>query len=231
MEPAAPTPTPTASHAPPRLGGAIQLAVVLLVLAVGAYAVLVGGREVPDIVRSAGPFADAFDDDGVLQPAWELPVGDVEVVGGTADAVPAVVEDAPEAGLTGAVVAVRRHGLRPRRAAVTLAGGGDGAGLLVGYRSPSDFWAVVASPSSGDWQIVHVLEGAVRERFTTGPAPTAPGTRVEATVDARTISVSVAGAAPATVEAGDRIAAADGIVLLPGGDPTARWEDFEVSAP
>ena len=110
-----------------------------------------------------------------------------------------------------------------------------GAGLVFRYRSPFDYWAVVAVPSYATWAIVHVVDGEEQVVDNTGLSPIADGTVVAVRMEGATVDVALDGRVAATVDVADPSDATRvGLTAqaIPGIDAAAaRFDDFAVALP
>ena len=106
----------------------------------------------------------------------------------------------------------------------------NGAGVVFRFQDPFNYWAVVAAPSVGTWNLVRVENGESTVLGNTGPSAVADGTTVAARFDGDDIEVMVNGEV--------RLAAADGFLsdqgrvglTVRGGDAAeARFDDVVVA--
>jgi hypothetical protein len=107
-----------------------------------------------------------------------------------------------------------------------------GAGLVFRFRGPGNYWAVVAAPNGGTWNLMRVEDTAAEVVDNTGVTPVVDGTTVAARFVGEEIEVIVNGVVVLTVQ--DDFLAEEGKVGLTvrGDDATeARFDDFVAALP
>jgi len=180
----------------------------------------------PLVVDAPGDTFDRSDDPASLgtiagvRPGWRAAAGNWGVAGGQARV---------SGPVSGRNLAVLPAGGEVEAVQVRVARVVNGAGLVFAYRSPLDYWAVVASPVYATWAVLQVADGRERVVADTGLSPLADGTAVAVSIDAGTVDVAVDGTVRRTVVAGGRPAA--GAVGLTAAGPDgsqARFDDLRV---
>ncbi len=111
----------------------------------------------------------------------------------------------------------------------------NGAGLVFRYRSPLDYWAVVAVPGYATWAVIKVADGNEQVVADTGLSPVADGTAVGVRTEGPAIDVILEQRVVRTIT-DDHLIDADKVGLtaqqLPGVDPgAARFDEFRVALP
>jgi hypothetical protein len=107
-----------------------------------------------------------------------------------------------------------------------------GAGLIFRFRGPGNYWAVVAAPNGGTWNLMRVENTEAEVVDNTGITPVTDGTTVAARFVGEEIEVIVNGVVVLTVQ--DDFLAEEGKVGLTvrGEDATeARFDDFVAALP
>jgi len=141
-------------------------------------------------------------------------------------------EAAFAAGLDGdaPAVAVLEQAHRDGLTEVTLTTIAEGAGLVVRYEDPGNYWSIVAHPGTGTWTVAQVTDG---EAVPAGEfsAPTVDDTTISVTQNGTTIRVLIDGAEYLTLqdiplEAPYRA----GLVATSEASLAARWDRYLIMA-
>ncbi|HYF44865.1 MAG TPA: hypothetical protein VD926_01555 [Acidimicrobiales bacterium] len=107
-----------------------------------------------------------------------------------------------------------------------------GAGLVFRFRGPGNYWAVVAAPNGGTWNLIRVEDTAADVVGNTGITPVVDGTTVAARFVGEEIEVIVNGVVHLTAQ--DDFLSGEGKVgiTVRGDDATeARFDDFVAALP
>jgi hypothetical protein len=107
-----------------------------------------------------------------------------------------------------------------------------GAGVVFRFRGPGSYWAVVAAPNGGTWNLIRVEETRAEVVDNTGITPVTDGTTVAARFVGEEIEVIINGIVRLTVQ--DDFLSDQGQVgmTVRGDDATdARFDDFVAALP
>lgn len=126
-------------------------------------------------------------------------------------------------------LAVVDPGTPVEAAQVRLAAVGDGAGLVFGYRDPSDYWVVTAAPAYATWSVVKVVHGVPEGAGNLGLTSTDAGSILAVVIRNGTADIGVSGKVERVVtDPTLRGATGVGIAVGPAGAGKAVFEDFQV---
>jgi hypothetical protein len=107
-----------------------------------------------------------------------------------------------------------------------------GAGVIFRYRGPSNYWAVVAAPNGGTWNLLRVEETDAQVVGNTGVTPVTDGTTVAARFTGEQIEVIINGIVRLTVQDDFLIDEGQVGMTVRGDDATeARFDDFVAALP
>lgn len=219
---------PAVPTSEPRHSTRLVLATVGLAI-LAAVAIFVGGRgwAGPHSVTAEGTPTDTFDrsagaglgstDDG--RP-WQTPAGPWTIDRGRAlplgaNPMPtawfAVTEGSGERGAIGVTVAVPQ----------------DGAGLVLRYQDPQNYWSFTASPSGSGSVIRLIVSGVTAREENVASAVTEPGTQIEVRFDGNWMDFRLNGTRVAGMY-DPTLAHATGVGLVAGSGAaiSARFDDF-----